>query len=131
MAFNPFRLARTIQQQGLRFLSTRPAEREVVTFMRLNTLTDNPGAVKKVNDIWCAIANNVVVLLVESVYLAPAVSQVCHLGATCWKGCRVIERKDMWSWSQGTESEVRWQHPSVLRRWPNKILQTPAQTRIY
>ena len=48
MAFNPFRLTRAIQQQGLRFLSTRPAVGEPVTFMRLNNLADNPGAVRKV-----------------------------------------------------------------------------------
>lgn len=55
MTFNLFPLARGIQQQGLRFLSTRPAEREVVTFMRLNNLADNPGAIKKVIDNWLVL----------------------------------------------------------------------------
>lgn len=50
MAFNPFRLVREVQHQGLfRLLSTKPAQREVVSFVRLNTLADNPGAVKKVS----------------------------------------------------------------------------------
>jgi hypothetical protein len=51
MAFQPFRLIQSLHQRGLRFLSTVPKEREVVTFLRLNNLTDNPGAVKIVSCI--------------------------------------------------------------------------------
>ncbi|KAI2496564.1 Pfam Ribosomal L18e [Fragilaria crotonensis] len=58
MTFNLFRLARGIQQQGLRFLSTRPAEREVVTFMRLNNLADNPGAIKKARRVGRGIGSS-------------------------------------------------------------------------
>eukprot|EP00545_Synedropsis_sp_CCMP1620_P003516 CAMPEP_0119010264 /NCGR_PEP_ID=MMETSP1176-20130426/4902_1 /TAXON_ID=265551 /ORGANISM="Synedropsis recta cf, Strain CCMP1620" /LENGTH=258 /DNA_ID=CAMNT_0006962899 /DNA_START=21 /DNA_END=797 /DNA_ORIENTATION=- len=47
MALTAFRLIKTIQQQGLRFLSTRAAEGEVVTFVNLSNLADNPGAVRK------------------------------------------------------------------------------------
>lgn len=43
------RLVKSIQQQGFRCQSTRAAQGEAVTFLNLNNLTDNPGAVKTVS----------------------------------------------------------------------------------
>lgn len=43
------RLVKSVQQQGLRLLSARAAQGETVTFLNLNNLTDNAGAVKMVS----------------------------------------------------------------------------------